>query len=269
MMDVRSAPETTVGAYWHALVTTSLLGTDRREPPGPPAGPVADLVADTARPEPSGRMLAAVAACAVARRAGVRPRPRAAMLAPPEADNRRVVPPAASRRWRQVVVAWPVLEDEWLRTVVERGWRLPPDVLVGLLRRHRTDRQRRAQVMQLAGPAGAWLVDHLPELDAPTGTARPGPDETRAVLAVSPELAPLLAADPGALVAAIAGGLAEGTFGPPHRAVLVNFVARCRPDALAPLAEALRTVDTTGSGLAQLLADLAETRHDMLAELRQ
>src|SRR5262245_13302177 len=108
---------TTLGAHWHDLVTASLLGTDRREPPAPPAGPVADLVADTTRPDPSGRMLAAVAACTVARRAGVRPRPPTAPLAPPEADHRPVVPPAASRRWRQVVAAWPVLEDEWLGIV--------------------------------------------------------------------------------------------------------------------------------------------------------
>ena len=89
-------------------------------------------------------MLAAVAACAVARRAGVRPQPPAAPLAPPAADGRPAVRPAAARRWRQVVAAWPVLEDEWLATVDQRGWRLPPDVLVGLLRRHRTDGPRRA-----------------------------------------------------------------------------------------------------------------------------
>jgi hypothetical protein len=256
----------TVGEHWNALVTASLLGTDRRDPPVPPDGPLADMVADAVRPTPSSRMLAAVAACTVARRAGVRPRPPVGRLAPPDADGRPVVPPAAARRWRQVVTTWPVLEDEWLRTVAERGWRLPPDVLVGLLRRHRTDRTRRALAMELAGPSGPWIVDHLPELAAPAGSARPGPDAT--VPAVSPELAPYLAADTGAIVTAIAGGMAEGAFGPPHRAVLINFVSRCHPEALAPLAEALRTVDSSGVGLAQLLADLAATRHEMLAELR-
>ena len=28
---------------------------------------------------------------------------------------------------------WPVLEDEWVLAVIERGMRLPPDVLVALL----------------------------------------------------------------------------------------------------------------------------------------
>jgi hypothetical protein len=64
------------------------------------------------------------------------------------------------------------------------------------------------------------------------------------------------------------GGLIAGELGAPHRAVLVNFVARCRPDVLAPLAEALRGIDSPSVGLAHLLADLATTRHDMLAELR-
>jgi hypothetical protein len=45
--------------------------------------------------------------------------------------------------------------------------------------------------------------------------------------------------------------------------VLVNFVARCRPVTLPPLADALRT----GPGLAHLLADLAATRHAMITEL--
>jgi hypothetical protein len=263
---------TTPAEFWDALVTGSLLGTDRREPPEPPPGPLADVVSDAVRPTPSGRMLAAVAACTVARRSGIRPRPPVAPLAPPEPDGRPLVPQAASRRWREVVAAWPILEDEWLDTVERRGWRLPPDVLVGLLLRHRNDGLRRAQVMNLAGPLGPWLVDHLPEIAQPPSSRRPGagrPDHAgpRPSMAVSPELQSLLAAEPEAVVAAIAGGLAGDALGAPHRAVLVNFVARCRPDTLAPLAGALRTVDSPAVGLAHLLADLASTRHEMLAEL--
>jgi hypothetical protein len=258
--------------FWNALVTGSLLGTDRRDPPESPPGPLADVVADAVRPTPSGRMLAAVAACTVARRAGIRPHPPAAPLAPPAVDERPLVPPAASRRWRHVVAAWPILEDEWLDTVDQRGWRLPPDVLVGLLRRHRSDGERRAQVMRMAGPLGPWLVDHLPEIGRPPpgGRSRPGRPEhagPRPPTAVSPELHPLLTAEPDAVVSAIAGGLVTGALGAPHRAVLVNFVSRCRPDVLAPLAEALRTVDSPAAGVSHLFADLASTRHEMLAEL--
>ncbi len=60
--------------HWQQLVTAALLGTDRRDPPDPP-GPLADLVADTARSSPSERMLAQVAACTAVRRAGVVPGP--------------------------------------------------------------------------------------------------------------------------------------------------------------------------------------------------
>ena len=94
------------------------------------------------------------------------------------------------------------------------------------------------------GPLGPWLDRPPPGAGrgARLAPGRPaGPAGPRPVLAVSPELVPLLAAEPDAVVTAIAGGLASGAFGPPHRAVLVNFVARCRPDTLAPLAEALRT----------------------------
>jgi hypothetical protein len=262
----------TLSEYWSELVTGSLLGTDRRDPPDPPPGPVADVVADALRPTPSGRMLAAVAACAAARRAGTRSRPPAAPLDPPEADGRPLVPSAASRRWGRVISTWPLLEDEWLEAVDRRGWRLPPDVLVGLLRRYRTDGRRRAQIMRMAGPLGAWLVDHFPEMRLPprdrrTGARGGAPGGPRPALTVSPELVPLLAAEPSAVVTAIAGGLAGGSFGTPHRAVLVNFVARCRPDVLESLAEALRAVDGPATGLAHLLADLAATRHDMLVEL--
>jgi hypothetical protein len=263
---------TTPTEFWDALVTGALLGTDRRDPPEPPPGPLADVVADAVRPTPSGRMLAAVAACTVARRSGIRPRPPVASLAPPAPDGRPLVPPAASRRWPHVAAAWPILEDEWLDTVEQRGWRLPPDVLVGLLRRHRNDGLRRAQVMRMAGPLGPWVVDQFPEIAQPPSRRRPGPGRPdhagpRPSMAVSPELHPLLAAEPEAVVAAIAGGLASGELGPPHRAVLVNFVARCRPDTLAPLAAALRAVESSSVGLSHLVADLAATRHDMLEEL--
>jgi hypothetical protein len=262
----------TLSEYWRELVSGSLLGTDRRDPPEAPAGPLADVVADTVRPTPSGRMLAAVAACTVARRSGVQPQSPAAPLAPPATDDRPVVPPAASHRWRQVVRAWPVLEDEWLHTVDQRGWRLPPDVLVGLLRRHRGDGPRRAVVLGMAGPLGPWVLDHLPELAAVGGSRRAGAPAAGgppAVLPVSPELLPLLDADPATVVTAIAGGLDAEVFGPPHRAVLINVVARCRPDALEPLAAALRAVESPAAGIAHLLADLAATRHAMISELGQ
>ena len=64
-----------------------------------------------------------------------------------------------------------------------------------------------------------------------------------------------------AVVPVIVGGLASGAFGPPHRAVLVNFVARCRPDALRPPwprrcgTTSTRTPSAWPTSLADLAAD--------------
>jgi hypothetical protein len=256
-----------VAAFWEELVTTALLGTDRRDPPEPPPGPLADTVADATRPTASGRMLAAAAACTAVRRAGITPLAPAVQLAPPEPDGRPMVPASTAERWRYVVAHWPVLEDEWLDWVAGGGWRLVPDLLVALLLRHRADPVRRARVDALGGAMVPWLVGHRPELAA---TRPPLDTGTRPPLAVGPDLAPLLGGEPGAVAATIASRLSSAAFGPPHRAVLVNFVAGVRADALPLLADALRTVNpaSPSAGLAYALADLATTRHEMLAELR-
>ena len=86
---------------------------------------------------------------------------------------------------------------------------------------------------------------------------------------MAPQLVDLLDAGPAAVASAVVAGLADGTFGTTHSAVLVNFVARTRRDALEPLASALAGADVPAAvaGLAQSLADLARTRARMLEEL--
>ena len=88
-------------------------------------------------------MLTTVAACVVARRAGLLPRPPAAPLAPPE--RRR--PRRSCRRPRRGGGGRSSARGRCSRTSgctssARAGWRLPPDVLVGLLRRHRSDAAR-------------------------------------------------------------------------------------------------------------------------------
>jgi hypothetical protein len=273
--DVGSAADrgdVTVADHWHELVTVALLGTDRRDPPSPPPGPLADVIDDAVAPTPSARMLTAVSACVAARRAGLRPLPPAPRLAPPEAEPARpLLPPAAARRWRQVVTSWPVLEDEWLAVVEQRGWALPPDVLVELLRRHRRDAARRARVLRMGGAVARWLLEHQPELRSNVGRVRPpAVDDPLPGLAVPPELLQLLTAPPGRVVAAVLQGLRTRSLDQTHRAVLVNFVARVRTDALLPLASALAATDDvpfTVSGMCHSLAELAATRAHMLEEL--
>lgn len=260
----------TLTEHWHDLVTTALLGTDRRDPPGPPPGPLADVVADAVAPTPSARMLVAVGATVAARRAGLRPLPPAEPPVAPEPDQRPLVSPAATRRWWSLIVSWPVLEDEWLVVVERTGRRLPPDVLVGLLRRHRTDAARWARVLRMGGAIAAWLLEHQPALRSSTTPRRPpAVDDPPPPLAVAAELLPLLDGGPDVVVPAVVAGFEDGTFGLAHRAVLVNFVARVRPDALAPLAVALGAAELAqaSAGLARSLAELAATRAHMLEEL--
>ena len=165
-----------------------------------------------------------------------------------------------------------MLEDEWLAVVDRRDLRLPPDVLVDLLRRHRRDEARAATVLRVGGPLAAWLLRQRPDLALPvrrraSQTARLDADGLPP-LAVAPGVLALLTAPLEQITEAVVAGVLDGTFGLAHRAVLVNFVARMRPDACAPLAVALRAADSAGSfALVHTLADLADHRQLMLEEL--
>jgi hypothetical protein len=263
-----------IDEHWDLLVTAALLGTDRRDPP-PPIGPLIDLVADTARTSPSERMLAHVAACTAVRRAGVTPGPAAPPLAPPLGDDRPACPPEAADRWHHIVASWPVLEDEWMLTLVALGWRVAPELAPLMLRRHRSDARRRAVAMAAIGPLGPWLIEQLPELLPPASRT---PFDVLAdslgelpELPISPELEPLLTAPGAESGGVIAVGLERGALGASHRGVLVNLLARLRTDALGDLADVIDAVDpaSPGHGLATVLCDLATTRRRMLAELER
>jgi hypothetical protein len=256
---------TDLDAYWDELVTAALLGTDRRDPPAPPGGPIADLIADALRPDGASRMLASVAAVAAVRRAAFVPLPAADPLRPPVVDERPWCSDAAVATWRIVVRDWPVLEDEWVLTVVEQGLRLPPDALVELLQRHRSDAVRRARVALAAGPSARWVVEHVPSLAVPSPRTVPVETVTSLPeLPVPPELHDLLAADARTVAGRLGADFATGSYGQPHRAVLVNLIARCRPAVLLDAADAL---EATGVGLALALADEARLRHRMLTQL--
>lgn len=249
---------------WSSLVTAALLGTDRRDPPVPDAGPVGELVADAVRPDAASRMIAAVAAAAAARRAAFVPGPPAPPLQPPAVDDRPFCSAVAVATWRTVVSEWPVLEDEWVLSVVDRGLRVPPDAMVELLVRHRRDVTRRARVALAGGPVAAWLGDQLPELAPTAGTIDAEALMSLPELPVPPELADLLAADAHTFAERLADGFDALAFGQAHKAVLVNLLARCRPAVLLDAAAALAATDV---GLALALADLARLRHRMLVEL--
>ncbi len=261
----------TIAAHWRDLVSVAMLGTDRRNPPEPD-GLIADLVADTLRSTPSERMLAQVAATVAVRRAGVLPGRSRAPITGPAGDDRPVCIPAAADRWHHLISSWPVLEDEWMLTLIANGWRVPPELAPELLERHRTDPRRRARAVLACGPLAEWLVGHLPELAA-RGVASPqlSADDLAELpeLPIPLDLEPLLAADGEVVARNLASAIDAGALVHAHRAVLINLVARLRPDGLAAVATALDAIDggSIGFPLASVLADLAHTRRRMLDEL--
>lgn len=258
--------------HWDALVTTALLGTDRRDSPAALPGALADLAADLPSPSPSLRLLQQAAALAALRRAGVLPAPQAPPLAPAPADPRPPTSPAASATWHRIVAEWPVLEDEWLLTVVQHGWRVAPELVVPVLARHRGDAVRHARALLATGPLGEWMVGLSPRLAA-VSSSRPAPEAVATLpeLPVVPELAAMLHAPADTVTRRLADGLGRGEFGAAHRAVLANFVARVGREVLAPLADALdhteRADGRSPLGLAFSLAHLARLRHQALGEL--
>jgi hypothetical protein len=221
-------------------------------------------------------LLAAVAAITVARRSGATPLPPRAALQPPEPDVRPLLPSVAVERWQAIVSEWPVLEAEWLAVAAASGWRPAADVLVGLLRRHRRSRVLADAVLAWGGALAGWLVDNVPDLapaDArplpPTGAAR--------ALPVPVRLEPLLDGPAEPLAAALAEGLTSGEYRWSHRAVLLNVIARVRPECLAGVVATLSSgrgalgadgADSAPLALWEALIELAVVRRAMLDELR-
>jgi len=268
-----AAPAVDLRASWDELVAVAMLGTDRRNPPEATAV-IADVVDDTVRSTPSERMLAQVAATVAVRRAGVLPGPARPPIAGPDTDDRPGCVPAAADRWNHVISSWPVLEDEWMLTLLTNGWRVPPDLVPELLTRHRSDPIRRVRAELACGPLAGWLVGHLPELAA-RGAASTQPDPSADDIAelpslpIPPDLEPLLFADGDQVARQLAAAIDSGTLVHGHRAVLINLVARMRADSLGAVATALEAIDgsSLGFALASVLADLARTRQHMLDEL--
>ncbi|MFE2009297.1 DUF5691 domain-containing protein [Streptomyces sp. NPDC059491] len=155
---------------WEELVTSALLGTDRRPPTGP-------TTSGTAQDVP-GALLDAAALHTVRRRAGLRPGPA---VPPPERapeDPRGPLPAAARVRLDQLLAgraapspagrrgAAPDVAEllpQWLALANELGYRAPPATLPALLDAARARTDLRPQALRLAGPRGLWLARLNPE----------------------------------------------------------------------------------------------------------
>ncbi|MER7808501.1 DUF5691 domain-containing protein [Streptomyces sp900116325] len=157
-------PSTTTA--WEELVTSALLGTDRRPlPTGAGPGPIT--------------LLDEAALHTVRRRAGLRPATAAARPGTAPADQRPPLPPAARRRLAQLLAdrsapsggggrrgAAPDLTElipQWLAAADRRGFRAPASLLPPLLDAARARTDLRPQALAFAGPRGLWLAGLNPE----------------------------------------------------------------------------------------------------------
>ncbi|MEU1698553.1 DUF5691 domain-containing protein [Streptomyces pseudogriseolus] len=153
--------------HWEELVTTALLGTDRRTPPGVAPGPQA----------PSA-LLDAAAAATVRRRAGLRPARPAERLRPAPEDPRPALPPAAARRLASLLADRPgasgggrrgtapdlmELLPQWLQAANARGYAAPPQALPALLDAARGRTDLRPAALRFAGPRALWLARLNPD----------------------------------------------------------------------------------------------------------
>ncbi|WP_328922332.1 DUF5691 domain-containing protein [Streptomyces griseoaurantiacus] len=171
---------------WPELVTTALLGTDRRTPPGLPPG----------REAPAA-LLDAAAVAAVRRRAGLRAAPAAPRPESAAPDPRPPLPSPAARRLAALLAdrpgtgggrrgAAPDLREllpQWLALANERGFAAPPELLPALLDAARGRTDLRPAALAFAGPRALWLARLNPDWRfalraAPGGGGLPSAEES-------------------------------------------------------------------------------------------
>ncbi|MFF0338457.1 DUF5691 domain-containing protein [Kribbella sp. NPDC004875] len=143
---------------WDGLVSSALLGTDRRPPHFDELPePVQERLGD-------GGLLDAAALATVFKRAGRKPlRELEPLPAAPGAD-RPLPRPVAIRRLAAMLGGFQTSAlGEWLRTADARGWGVPPEHLPALADYARNRAEYRPLVIAAAGRRARWLADLNPE----------------------------------------------------------------------------------------------------------
>lgn len=144
---------------WQDLISTSLIGTERRALPTPttPGFPApGELSGDTVRG--AAQLLDRAALLVVARRAGQLPG-HADPVAPASADSCPEASMAAGQRLARILSGeHSEVLPEWLDAAVARNKRAPGYLLPALLDRARRDRGLRSLVAAVGGPRVFWLA---------------------------------------------------------------------------------------------------------------
>ncbi|PRX96296.1 DUF5691 domain-containing protein [Allonocardiopsis opalescens] len=148
-----AAVEAGAGGGWEELVSSALLGTDRR--PVPPAGePAEEAPVD----DPAAVLLERAAPAVVRLRAGRMPG-RAAPVEPAPHDAGPFASDAAAARLGRILGGeQAALLPEWLGLAADRGLTVPPHLLPDLLDHGARDTGLRPAVAAVAGARGRWLA---------------------------------------------------------------------------------------------------------------
>jgi Family of unknown function (DUF5691) len=174
----------TAAVAWDELVTTALLGTERKSLPGPGAGEarsgsgdaLGEAMGQVDRGDQAAALLDLAALGAVHRRAGLRPAPARPLPERAPADPRPPLPPAARRRLTLLLSDRAVsggsrgsapnlgeLLPQWLHAACAHGYRAPDAQLPALLDAARGRSDLRHDALALAGPRGLWLAGFNPD----------------------------------------------------------------------------------------------------------
>jgi hypothetical protein len=146
-------------ASWEDLVTTALLGTDRRPVP---AG-LSDLWSGPARDDPAETVLGHAARHRAAVRAGARPGSCPPLGPAPEPAG-EPAPPAAQQAMADCLLVGDVAGvNKWLAEAAVQGRMLSAEHWTAIVTLAATARRvDRAGLARALGERGLWFVDHNP-----------------------------------------------------------------------------------------------------------
>lgn len=144
---------------WDDLVTTALLGTDRR---GLPESLPEPIITSGGRPEdgdPAERLLDLAAAYGVVNRTADRSIDAPDDWHPPTADRPWASPPARSLLDELIAEGQPALLTAWLQHCVDHGQAVAPEQCISIINAaSRTPQIDRTLLAQALGEQGRWLL---------------------------------------------------------------------------------------------------------------